>query len=176
MVYIYHGISWYFVVYIMVYHGIWYNIRYILWYIDVYCHNAIRVTPKQTGSAAGSVIRSPGSVSTQGAFSCRPHAWGRDEALGSFTSWFELFRIHEFSFIDFHLFHNVSSMSAFSVGESGLKSSQDSNRLMSFVFFHPKFKLQEFLARRLFVCSKQQILRIFVAERLVEWEKTDGTG
>ena len=58
MVYIYHGISWYFVVYIMVY----------LWYIDVYFHNAIRVTPKQTRSAAGSGIRSPG-VSTQGAFS-----------------------------------------------------------------------------------------------------------
>ena len=47
-------------------------------------------------------------------------------------------------------------MSAFSVGESGLKSSQDSNRLMSFVFFHPKFKLQEFLARRLFVAANNK--------------------
>ena len=81
---------------------------------------------------------------------------------------------NHFVFTNFHLFHNVSSVSAFSVGESGLKSSQDSNRLMFFVFFHPKFKLQEFLARRLFVCSKQQTLRIVVAERL-EGEKQMGS-
>ena len=100
---IYYGISWYI---------LWYNIRYILLYIDVYCHNAIRVTPKQTGSAAGSVIWNPSSVSTQGAFCCRPHTWGRDEALGSFK--------HSFVFTNLHLFHHVSSVSAFSVGESGL--------------------------------------------------------
>ena len=59
-------------------------------------------------------------------------------------------------------------MSAFSVGESGLKSSQDSNRLMFFIFFHPKFKLQEFLARRLFVCSKQ-ILATDLCCRATRW-------
>ena len=95
-------------VYIMVYFMVY------LWYIDVYCHNAIRVTPKQTGSAAGSGIRSPG-VSTQGAFSSC--GWGRDEALGSFK--------HSFVFTNLLLFHHVSSVSAFSVGESGLKSSED---------------------------------------------------
>ena len=32
MVYIYHGISWYFVVYILVYHGIYYGIIYGIYY------------------------------------------------------------------------------------------------------------------------------------------------
>ena len=42
---------------------------------------------------------------------------------------------------------------------------------MIFVFLHPKLqKSQELLARRLFVCSKQQTLRIVVAERLLEGE------
>ena len=40
---------------------------------------------------------------------------------------------------------------------------------MIFVFLHPKLqKSQEFLARRVFVCSKQETLRRVVSERLLE--------
>ena len=85
------------------------------------------------------------------------------------SNYFVFTNFHSSFFICFIMFH--ASMSAFSVGESGLKSSQDSNRSMFFVFLHPKLqKSQEFLARRLFVCSKQQTLRIVVAERLLEGE------
>jgi hypothetical protein len=46
---------------------------------------------------------------------------------------------------------------------------------MILLFLHPKLqKSQELLARRLFVCSKQQTLRIVVAERL-EGEKRMGS-
>jgi len=90
------------------------------------------------------------------------------------SNYFVFTNFHSSFFICFIMFH--ASMSAFSVGESGLKSSQDSNRSMFFVFLHPKLqKSQEFLARRLFVCSKQQTLRIVVAERLLEGEKQMGS-
>ena len=48
---------------------------------------------------------------------------------------------------------------------------------MIFVFLHPKLqKSQELLARRLFVCSKKQTLRIVVAERLEGENRWDRIG
>ena len=135
--------------------------RCILWYIDVYCHNAIRVTPKQTGSAAGSGIRSSCCLNLRRLLKlCLRTGWSPWQ-LQTFI------RIHESSFvsscfISVHIFSRRVWIKEF--------------WRWFFVFFHPKFKLQEFLARRLFVCSKQQTLRIVVAERLLEGEKTDGIG
>ena len=64
------------------------------------------------------------------------------------SNYFVFTNFHSSFFICFIMFH--ASMSAFSVGESGLKSSQDSNRSMFFVvFLHPKLqKSQEYLADR----------------------------
>ena len=57
--------------------------------------------------------------------------------------------LNYFVFTNFHsLFFICFILSAFSVGESGLKSSQDSNRFQSINvlrIFHPK--LQEFLGK-----------------------------
>ena len=143
-----------------------------LWYLDVYCHNATRLTPKQRGPTAGSGIRSSG-VSTQGA--CASHASGRDEDLGSFKYGFEYgfgsFGFTKFLFVS-SCFICVCILSRRVWMKEFLRFQSTDDLCMYFFILSPKLqKSQEFLARRLFLCSKQQIFRIFAAERFLEGEK-----